>query len=337
MDRSETLPAWTEPAPRALQAGLTPGASAPAECEVAGMRCRITAEPGIEPETDMPWPAGVREFAAESPLQADAWLAALAPASGPPRVFITRKPLATARCASVFGYAGRRARAAIVSLAGLESDGPEQARRRLEAVVAHELGHLAGFGHCRTPGCLMRPAESMEDLDSRRLALCAACRRRRAWPLAAGLLAFCLAASLVLDAAIERIRNRSHVFSWRLDGAAAMLVLEGAPVLRLRNPAVAQAAADALNDLYASMSPPPLGLEVGAGSPRIVAGGRQVVPLEAVDTGGAEGEMFARRWITRFEPLLQGKGTAQKGCPSCHVDRRSEVLDAMARRSRWWR
>lgn len=326
-----------ETAPSLPQAGLPPCAGAPAECEVAGMRCRIIVEPGIGPETGLPWPADVQEFAAESPVLADSYLAGLAPSGGPPRIFITRKPLATSRCAAVFGYAGRRTRAAVVSLFGLESDGPQQTRRRLEAVVAHELGHLAGYGHCRTPGCLMRAAESVEDLDSRQLAFCRACRVRRRLPLAAGVLAFCLAASLVLDAAIEKIRNRSHVFSWRPDGAAAVLELEGAPVLRLRNPAAAQAAADALNDLYASLSPPPLGFDPNGGSPRIMAGGRQVVSLEAVDTGGVEAERFAGRWIARFDPVIQGKGTVQQGCPSCHIDRRGEVLDAMARRSRWWR
>lgn len=337
MSRIATPACRPEPAPHLPQADLLPRAGAPAECQVAGMRCRITVEPGIGPELCLHWPADVREFAAEGPVLADSFLAGLAPSSGPPRIFLTRKPLATARCAAVFGYADRRARAAVVSLFGLEPGGPQQTRRRLEAVVAHELGHLAGYGHCRTPGCLMRAAESVEDLDSRQLAFCRICRRRRHIPLAAGVLALCLAGSLVLDAAIERIRNRSHVFSWRLDGAAAMLELEGEPVLRLRNPAAAQAAADALNDLYASMSPPPLGFDPNAGFPRIIAGGRQVVSLEAVDTGGVGAERFANSWIARFDPVIQGKGTVRQGCPSCHIDRRGEVLDAMARRSRWWR
>lgn len=323
--------------PRTQQEGLPHCAEQPAECAVAGMRCRFVVEPDIQPEHLAGWPAQVLKFAAGEPAFADAWLSGIAPSRGAPCVFVTRKPVATAHCAAVFGYASRRARAAVVSLAGLDSDGPELTRRRLAAVAAHELGHLAGYRHCRTPGCLMRPAESVQDLDARQPAFCPSCRRRRRFSAAAGLLILCLAASLLLDAAIEQIRNRTHVFSWRLDGATATLLLEGEPVLRLRNPAAAQDAADALNQLYASMSPPPLHLDSNAGSRRIVAGQRQIVPLPSVDTGGLEPEEFARRWITGIDPVIQGKGTVQQGCPSCHIDRRGEVLDAMARRSRWWR
>lgn len=337
MDDADTPAGQPGSTPRTQQAGLPHCAEQPPECAVAGMRCRFVVEPDIQPEHYAGWPAQVLEFAAGEPAFADAWLAGLAPSRGAPRVFVTRKPAATARCASVFGYADRRARAAVVSLAGLDSDGPELARRRLAAVTAHELGHLAGYRHCRTPGCLMRPAESVQDLDARQPAFCPACRRRRRFSLAAGLLLLCLAASLMLDAAIDRIRNRTHVFSWRLDGAAAALLFEGEPVLRLHNPAAAQAAAEALNQLYASMAPPPLQLDSSAGSGRIVAGQWQIVPLRLVDTGGVEPEAFAHRWISRLEPVIQGKGAVQRGCPSCHVDRRGEVLDAMARRSRWWR
>jgi hypothetical protein len=318
---------------------LAPGSkpASPPECELAGMRCRIVAEPDIVPAILADRRAEVREFAGGAPLLADVWLAGIGPASGAPRVFVTRKPLATARCAAVFGYARRRARAAVASLAGLESDDAEQTRRRLEAVIAHELGHLAGYGHCRTPGCLMRPAETAADLDLRRLDVCPACRRRRAWTLAAALLAFCLAASLLLDTAIERVRNRTEVFRWRADGAAAVLVLEDNEVLRLRSPAAAARAAEALNGLYASMTPPRLEAVRTGASLRILAGGREVLAMDAVETGGAAPDEFARRWAARTDAFLQGKGPEEQGCPACHVARRGEVMDAMARRSHWWR
>lgn len=309
----------------------------PPECELAGMRCRIIAEPDIDPAMLADRRAELQELADGAPLLADVWLAGIAPASGAPRVFVTRKPLATAHCAAVFGYARRRARAAVASLAGLESDDAEQTRRRLEAVIAHELGHLAGYRHCRTPGCLMRPAETAADLDLRRLAPCPACRRRRAWPLAAALLAFCLAASLLLDTAIERVRNRTEVFRWRADGAAAVLVLEGNEILRLRSPAAAAAAAETLNALYASMTPPRLEAVRTGASLRILAGGREVLAMDDVETGGAAPDEFARRWAARMDPFLQGKGRQEQGCPACHVARRGEVLDAMIRRSHWWR
>jgi len=301
------------------------------------MRCQIIAEPDIDPAISADWQVEVREFAAGAPVLADVWLAGVSPAGGAPRVFVTRKPLATARCAAVFGYARRRARAAMASLAGLESDDAEQTRRRLEAVIAHELGHLAGYRHCRTPGCLMRPAETAADLDVRRLDVCPACRRRRAWPLAAALFTFCLAASLLLDAAIERIRNRTEVFRWRADGAAGVLVLEDNEVLRLRSPAAAARAAETLNELYASMTPPRLEAVRTGASLRILAGGREVLAMDAVETGGAAPDEFARRWAARTDAFLQGKGPQERGCPACHVARRGEVLDAMIRRSHWWR
>jgi hypothetical protein len=183
----------------------------------------------------------------------------------------------------------------------------------------------------------MRPAESAADLDARRLAFCRRCRARRLWPWAVGLLAVCLVLSLSLDTAVEKIRNRTQVFSWRLSGPDAVLVFEHEELLRLRNPAEAHAAAEALNALYASMAPPPLRLQEDDGRLRIAAGNQTLFPMEWVRTAGAAPEEFARRWIARVDPLIQGKGAVQQGCPSCHVDRRREVLDAMARRSRWWR
>lgn len=299
--------------------------------------CRFIAEPDIDPSLVPGTSIDIRKIAAAGELAADDWLAALTPQPGLPIIFVTQQPLRTARCRSVFGYASRRARAALISLAGLESENPETTRRRLAALAAHELGHLAGYGHCRTPGCVMRPAESAADLDARRLAFCRRCRARRLWPWTAGLLAVCLVLSLSLDTAIEKIRNRTQVFSWRLSGPDAVLVFEQEELLRLRNPAEAHAAAEALNALYASMTPPPLRLDADGGRPRIAAGNQTLIPMEWVRTAGAAPEEFARRWIARVDPLIQGKGTVQQGCPSCHVDRRGEVLDAMARRSRWWR
>jgi hypothetical protein len=317
--------------------GLPSFASSTATFEFLGVRCRIIAEPDVDPALLAPWLAEVREFAGADRILADAWLTSLAPAREMPRIFITRRPLATTRCVAVFGYASRRARAAIVSLAGLDSGTPEQTRRRLHAVIAHEVGHLAGYRHCHTPGCVMRPAKTPADLDTRCLALCPACRRRRAWLLAVALLVSCVAISLLLDTAMEKIRNRTQVFRWRADGDGAALMLEGKEILRLRSPAAAQARAGALNALYASMAPPSLEVARNGSDVRIVAGGRDVVVMSQVETNGAAPEEFARRWAARMDPFLQGKGPREQGCPSCHVARRSEVLEAMNQRSRWWR
>jgi hypothetical protein len=320
--------------PEAARPARLDGAAAQADWS-----CRFVIEPDVDPSV-VPGPVeAVLEFCCGSPLMADTWLAARKPSPHGPVVYLTRRPLATARCASVFGYACRRTRAAVVSLAQLETGDPGWTRRRVAAVAAHELGHLAGYRHCRAPGCLMRPAETVEDVDARLQGLCPACRRRgrRLWPLAVLLMLACLAASLGLDAVIERVRNRSQVFTWRAAGAGASVVLGQEEILRLKDPASAQAAVEALNSLYASMTPPPLRLESGAGAVRVTAGGRLVVDFVAADTRGEPAGQFARRWVSRVEPVIQGKGPWAEGCPSCHVSRRGEVLDAMARRSRWWR
>ena len=81
----------------------------------------------------------------------------------------------------VFGRATRNGRAAIVSLARL---GPEQyglaadsnlTARRAVAEILHELGHVAGLGHCSDVGCIMQFATSVERIDLRGLEFCPSC------------------------------------------------------------------------------------------------------------------------------------------------------------------
>lgn len=295
--------------------------------------CRWVREPDVDTAL-LAAPAGeVRTFGGDAPLLADSWLAAL-PRRGPaPVLYVTRRPLATRRCRSVFGFADRHRRAALVSLAGIETPDPARTRRRLAAVAAHELGHLAGFGHCRQPGCAMRPARSADELDGRPHAVCPACRRRRSWRIAASVLAVCLAASLLLDVAIERIRHRSRIFSSRAEAGAGVVFMQNQPVLRLRSPQAAASAAETLNRLYADMDAPPLRLELQAAEARVAAGPWVIFRLGDLAEGGAAA---ARDWIARIDPLLQGKGPESRGCPACHVLRRGEVLEAQRMRSLRW-
>lgn len=98
-----------------------------------------------------------------------------------PLVGLTRQDLAIPIFTFVFGRAPLGGRAALVSLArlqptfyGLPAD-PEVALARTLAEVLHELGHLAGLGHCPEPACLMRFAANVETVDLRGHAFCASC------------------------------------------------------------------------------------------------------------------------------------------------------------------
>lgn len=98
--------------------------------------CRWVREPDVDTAL-LAAPAGeVRTFGGDAPLLADSWLAALPRRDPAPVLYVTRRPLATRRCRSVFGFADRRRRAALVSLAGIETPDPARTRRRLAAVAA---------------------------------------------------------------------------------------------------------------------------------------------------------------------------------------------------------
>jgi archaemetzincin len=81
----------------------------------------------------------------------------------------------------VFGRARQGGRACLVSLARLEPAFyglPPDTRLvtdRAVAEVLHELGHVAGLGHCRDFACLMHFAASVETIDVRGSGFCAAC------------------------------------------------------------------------------------------------------------------------------------------------------------------
>jgi len=45
-------------------------------------------------------------------------------------------------------------------------------------VAAHELGHAFGLGHCRTKGCIMTYAKSIEDIDDQHEEFCNPCKKK---------------------------------------------------------------------------------------------------------------------------------------------------------------
>jgi len=83
----------------------------------------------------------------------------------------------------VFGEAQVNGRAAVVSLRRLKHgrDGqrvlPHVLLERLAKVAVHEMAHVLGLKHCRSPRCLMSFCLGLEQLDDLTLRLCSDCER----------------------------------------------------------------------------------------------------------------------------------------------------------------
>ncbi len=80
-----------------------------------------------------------------------------------------------------FGRARHHGGAALVSLARLDPDfygldaDPRLMARRAAREALHELGHVAGLGHCDDNRCIMRFVTDVEGIDNRGVRFCAAC------------------------------------------------------------------------------------------------------------------------------------------------------------------
>jgi archaemetzincin len=83
----------------------------------------------------------------------------------------------------VFGEAQVNGRAAVVSLRRLKlgRDGQRApahlALERLAKVAVHEMSHVLGLTHCRSPRCLMSFSLGIEQLDALTLRFCPECER----------------------------------------------------------------------------------------------------------------------------------------------------------------
>ena len=105
-----------------------------------------------------------------------------------PTLVLTDGPLELPSCASLFGYADRKANVAVVSTARLRAGDEARLDARLCTVVAHELGHLEGLEHCGDSRCAMHAARDVEDLDRRSDETCGRCPRSHArWKRLAGI------------------------------------------------------------------------------------------------------------------------------------------------------
>jgi archaemetzincin len=117
-------------------------------------------------------------------LDADRLLAAIESLDNPAGhalVGLTDQDLAVPIFTFVFGRARVGGHAAIVSLARLRPElygrppDPALTARRATAEILHELGHVAGLGHCRDFQCLMHFSNDVEAADLRPMAFCPAC------------------------------------------------------------------------------------------------------------------------------------------------------------------
>ena len=255
-----------------------------------------------------------------------------------PLLLLTDCDLSLPGCRSLFGYADRRRRVAVLSTFRLRGAGDDALRRRIANVAAHELGHLDGRAHCSRPDCVMHPARNPAEVDARSMDLCARCQAgtSRRWRALAALAAL-LFAVFALDAAIQALHSRPKPFSWRQDGPSAAVLYHREPVLRLAGAERARAAVQALNALFFHLSPPRLEVVHQSGGAAVRAGHALLIELTPADAADGDALRLARDFAERVEPLLQGKGTDTEGCPSCHIHRIREVEEAARLRVKLWR
>ena len=96
------------------------------------------------------------------------------------RLAITNAGLCAEGAGVIFGEAAVEGCCAVVGLAPLRAGSGADAqvlRGRLLTEAVHELGHLAGRGHCRRASCVMYPSLHIANTDHKGHAFCEECRR----------------------------------------------------------------------------------------------------------------------------------------------------------------
>jgi hypothetical protein len=259
---------------------------------------------------------------------------------------ITSRDLYMRGCGRLFGFSDRARGVAVVSTYHLRSDCVDAGKARLANVIAHELAHLDGLKHCRTPGCLMHPAQSAADIDGRAQQACGKCPRAGHGTLRAALGA--LAVCALLFAGLDQIgrllkapRNPFVCAAVSPQGTPYVL-FDGHPVLAEhltgeRRPIPCRSASTAwiLNRLFQDLDPPELGVvrsEPGRAAVRL--GPSDLLEVLPGDAAGGDPALLAMRWATEIQDLLRGKGTASEVCPDCHLYRADEVEQTARKRRR---
>lgn len=103
---------------------------------------------------------------------------------------VTRDLVVEDRQDFAFGFGLYRERLAAVSFARLDPQyaGQDRSpqfqtrmRERSHKLLAHELGHTLGFGHCDAYACVMNGIANLDELDVTPLHLCPVCLRKLLW------------------------------------------------------------------------------------------------------------------------------------------------------------
>jgi len=143
--------------------------------------CRVAKAPGIEP-TLLP---GREQVDADQLLEG---LEALPREPGIVVAGVTAMDMGSPIFSHFFGRSRRNGHALLVSLARLSPEfygfpaDPELTLHRAALEILHELGHLAGLGHCADYRCVMRFAPTVDQIDNRGATFCAACGSTVALP-----------------------------------------------------------------------------------------------------------------------------------------------------------
>jgi archaemetzincin len=75
----------------------------------------------------------------------------------------------------VFGESQLGGKAAVVSLFRTKTKSRDKSYNRAAKIAIHEIGHLLGIVHCRTPDCIMGFSNNLEKLDTLPMRFCEAC------------------------------------------------------------------------------------------------------------------------------------------------------------------
>jgi archaemetzincin len=75
----------------------------------------------------------------------------------------------------VFGESQLGGKAAVISLFRIKNKSREKYYNRAAKIALHEVGHLLGIVHCRTPDCLMGFSNNLDKLDTLPMRFCEAC------------------------------------------------------------------------------------------------------------------------------------------------------------------
>jgi archaemetzincin len=75
----------------------------------------------------------------------------------------------------VFGESQLGGKAAVVSLFRTKIKSRDKFYNRAAKISIHEVGHLLGLVHCRTPDCIMGFSNNLEKLDALPMRFCEAC------------------------------------------------------------------------------------------------------------------------------------------------------------------